>query len=186
MLKFAGEITTRAIDELRRTAGEHAVVADPFFVMKVPERMDSRLDPFIDMPAQCRTADLNDRTRLDVARQIGGTLGFAAPEQIDPAFGHISPKTDTYAIGGLIHWYLSGTPPNAGDGAAETLLKTIEDQRSQDPTDPQPEAPLQAILRSSLAPSPAARTATVEEILQRLTTDLATTAPPAKSPTGPG
>ncbi|WP_182865604.1 protein kinase domain-containing protein [Rhodopirellula sp. JC639] len=117
---------------------------------------------------------------------LGGTLGFAAPEQIDPAFGDISPKTDTYAIGGLIHWYLFGTPPNAGDGAAETLLKTIEDQRSQDPTDPQTEAPLQAILRSSLAPSPADRTATVEDILERLTTDHATTAPPAKSRTDPG
>ncbi|QEG02624.1 hypothetical protein Mal15_67450 [Stieleria maiorica] len=42
---------------------------------------------------------------------LGGTLGFAAPEQIAPAFGRISPQTDIYAIGGLIHWYLYGKPP---------------------------------------------------------------------------
>lgn len=99
---------------------------------------------------------------------LGGTLGFAAPEQIDPAFGNISPKTDIYAIGGLIHWHFIGSPPNAGDGAAEILMRSIDPQRSNDDTSSQTNAFLQAIMRRSLASSPADRPATVEEIIRLL------------------
>lgn len=99
---------------------------------------------------------------------LGGTLGFAAPEQIDPAFGNISPKTDIYAIGGLFHWYLYGTPSNAGNGAAEILMETIDRQRSNDDTSSQTNAILQTIMRRSLASSPAYRSMTVGEIIQRL------------------
>lgn len=41
----------------------------------------------------------------------GGTLGFAAPEQISGAFGEISPATDIYAIGGLACYLLTGHAP---------------------------------------------------------------------------
>ncbi len=40
---------------------------------------------------------------LDKPQLLGGTPGFAAPEQIDPAFGSIGSRTDIYAIGGLLH-----------------------------------------------------------------------------------
>ncbi|MCA9140065.1 MAG: serine/threonine protein kinase, partial [Planctomycetales bacterium] len=97
---------------------------------------------------------------------LGGTLGFAAPEQIDPAFGNISPKTDIYAIGGLIHWYLYGTPPIAGDGAAEILIETIDRQRFSTDTKSQNSTNLQTVMRRSLASSPADRQATLEEIIR--------------------
>nr|WP_286178421.1 ECF-type sigma factor [Rhodopirellula sp. JC639] len=99
---------------------------------------------------------------------LGGTLGFAAPEQIDPAFGNISPKTDIYAIGGLIHWHFIGSPPNAGDGTAEILMRSIDPQRSNDDASSQTNAFLQTIMRRSLASSPADRAATVEEIIRLL------------------
>ncbi|QDV40586.1 Serine/threonine-protein kinase PknA [Stieleria neptunia] len=99
---------------------------------------------------------------------LGGTLGFAAPEQIDPAFGNISPKTDIYAIGGLIHWHLFGQPPNQREGIAETLIETINNERSQDDSRSQAGAILRTIMQRSLAPSPADRAATAGEIIQLL------------------
>nr|WP_143547863.1 protein kinase [Rhodopirellula sp. SM50] len=99
---------------------------------------------------------------------LGGTLGFAAPEQIDPAFGNISPKTDIYAIGGLIHWHLFGKPPNQREGIAETLMETINNERSQGDSSPEAAAILRTIMQRSLAPSPVDRAATVGEIIQLL------------------
>ncbi|MCC9600971.1 sigma-70 family RNA polymerase sigma factor [Stieleria sp. JC731] len=103
---------------------------------------------------------------------LGGTLGFAAPEQIDPAFGIISQKTDIYAIGGLIHWYLTGAPPNAGDGTAETLMKTIDHQRPNYDTSSPMNANFQRILRRSLVSSPADRTISLSEISCLISTVL--------------
>lgn len=99
---------------------------------------------------------------------LGGTLGFAAPEQIDSAFGTISPKTDIYAIGGLIHWYLTATAPNEGKGVAEVLMATIDSQRSNEVAYSQANTIFQRILRRALASSPAERAATVEEIFELL------------------
>ncbi|HBE69422.1 MAG TPA: hypothetical protein DDW52_14855 [Planctomycetaceae bacterium] len=99
---------------------------------------------------------------------LGGTLGFAAPEQIDPAFGNLGFKTDIYAIGGLIHWYLFGTPPNAGNGVAEILKQTVDRQRSDEDTSSKINAALQSIMQRSLASSPIDRPATVEEIVRLL------------------
>ncbi|EMI18840.1 serine/threonine protein kinase, partial [Rhodopirellula maiorica SM1] len=58
---------------------------------------------------------------------LGGTLGFAAPEQIDPSFGNISPQTDIYAIGGLVHWFLYKQPPNNGNKIGEIIAQTMTD-----------------------------------------------------------
>lgn len=105
---------------------------------------------------------------LGGTRVLGGTLGFAAPEQIDPAFGNISHKTDIYAIGGLIHWYLYGTPPNAGNGAAEILIETIDRRHFSTDTKSQNSTNLQTIMPRSLASSPADRAMSVREIFELL------------------
>lgn len=44
---------------------------------------------------------------------LGGTLGFAAPEQLSLAFGEITAACDIYAIGGLIRWFLQGRTSGA-------------------------------------------------------------------------
>lgn len=46
-----------------------------------------------------------------VANVPGGTLGFAAPEQISPAFGRVGPSTDIYGIGGIAYYLLTGRSP---------------------------------------------------------------------------
>lgn len=96
---------------------------------------------------------------------LGGTLGFAAPEQIDPAFGNIGPKTDIYAIGGLIHWFQFRQPPNAGTDVANTLMKTIAHGSTRGPDVSTANWNLQTILRRSLCSSPADRTITIDEII---------------------
>ena len=54
----------------------------------------------------------------------GGTLGFAAPEQISPAFGTIGFTTDIYAIGGLAFYLLTGQSPHDGN----SLIDTVADE----------------------------------------------------------
>jgi serine/threonine protein kinase len=64
----------------------------------------------------------------DAARESivspGGTLGFAAPEQISPAFGTIGFATDIYAIGGLAFYLLTGQSPHD----SSSLLDTVADE----------------------------------------------------------
>jgi serine/threonine protein kinase len=56
---------------------------------------------------------------------LGGTLGFAAPEQVSASFGRIGRKTDIYAIGGLAYWYLTGRPPHDEGSIEATLGSTV-------------------------------------------------------------
>jgi RNA polymerase sigma factor (sigma-70 family) len=99
---------------------------------------------------------------------LGGTLGFAAPEQIDPAFGSISPKTDIYAIGGLIHWFVFGSPPNAGSHLGEVIVETMK-ASDRDPFELASCTPqLRSILEVTLCPSPAERTEPIAEIMRFL------------------
>ena len=67
-----------------------------------------------------------DSGHCESFQSLGGTLGFAAPEQIAPAFGEISTATDIYAIGGLAYYLLTGLGPHGG--GADSLLDTIADE----------------------------------------------------------
>jgi RNA polymerase sigma factor (sigma-70 family) len=44
-------------------------------------------------------------------RSVGGTAGFMAPEQLDPGWGPISPRTDVYGLGAVLYTLLAGQPP---------------------------------------------------------------------------
>ncbi len=67
---------------------------------------------------------LEDDAAFEWIASPGGTLGFAAPEQISPAFGTIGFTTDIYAIGGLAYYLLTGQSPHD----ASSLLDTIADE----------------------------------------------------------
>lgn len=58
-------------------------------------------------------------------RSVGGTLGYAAPEQVSPAFGSIGPWTDIYAIGALAYFCLSGIAPHTKHNSTASLASTI-------------------------------------------------------------
>lgn len=95
---------------------------------------------------------------------LGGTPGFAAPEQIDPAFGSIGPKTDVYAIGGLLHWLLFREPPNLGVTPEESLAQTLSGLDSEVLPSEAVHRELRNILAVTLRKSPADRTATIKDI----------------------
>ena len=96
----------------------------------------------------------------------GGTLGFAAPEQISPAFGSISFATDIYAIGGLAFYLLTGQSPHD----ASSLLDTVADEDSILPNAPvtQAEAKLVAVARFALKKAITSRPQSVTELVPLL------------------
>ncbi len=55
----------------------------------------------------------------------GGTAGFLAPEQISPAFGAITPRTDVYGWGALAYALLTGRPPFCGADLPETIAQIL-------------------------------------------------------------
>lgn len=95
---------------------------------------------------------------------IGGTLGFAAPEQIDPCFGTVGPWTDIYAIGRLVHWLVIGTPPNTGYGLGDIIAHTVRHEEGRRPRFNEVEEPFRSILEATLCPSPADRIRSVREV----------------------
>ncbi len=66
-------------------------------------------------------------------RSVGGTLGYAAPEQVSPAFGCIGPWTDIYAIGAIAYFCLSGIAPHTKADVAESLSSTISEDDETTP-----------------------------------------------------
>ncbi len=72
-----------------------------------------------------KTDDDQSSNSQQIGSPLGGTLGFAAPEQVSPSFGRIGRQTDIYAIGGLAYWYLTGRAPHDQGSTAASLVDTI-------------------------------------------------------------
>ena len=77
--------------------------------------------------AQSQSAD-------SAVRSVGGTLGYAAPEQVSPAFGSIGAWTDINAIGALAYFCLTGRSPHAKSDVAESLTSTISEEDEKLPS----------------------------------------------------
>ncbi len=96
----------------------------------------------------------------------GGTVGFAAPEQISPAFGEIGFTTDIYAIGGLAYYLLTGQSPHN----PSSLLDTVTDEDLILPNNPatSAEAKLIAVAKFALKKAISSRPQTVTELVPLL------------------
>ncbi|MFN0055496.1 MAG: serine/threonine-protein kinase [Planctomycetales bacterium] len=56
----------------------------------------------------------------------GGTIGYMAPEQIDPAWGAVTPQTDVFGLGAVLAALLTGQSPCPGSSVDEVLLGILE------------------------------------------------------------
>ncbi|MFJ6660910.1 protein kinase [Streptomyces sp. NPDC091377] len=121
-----------------------------------------------------------DVTRLTATGNVIGTSLYMPPEQIDNA--QITPLSDLYALGCVLHELLSGQPVFSGDsdyqlmaqhmGAQPSPLRTL---RSEVPSD------LETLTLDLLAKAPEQRPADAYEVYERLSPHL----PPPGSAAAP-
>ena len=76
-----------------------------------------------------RVTDFGLAQRSDPSRRelpaLAGTLGYMAPEQVDPVFGAVGPANDVYGLGATLYALLSGRPPIAGDRVSDVLAAIV-------------------------------------------------------------
>ena len=113
---------------------------------------------------------ITDDAAFESIASPGGTLGFAAPEQISPAFGTIGVPTDIYAIGGLAFYLLTGRSPHDGN----SLLDTVADEDLLLPNTPvtPAEAKLVAVAKFALKKAITSRPHSVKELVPLLADEL--------------
>ncbi len=59
---------------------------------------------------------------------VVGTPSFMAPEQAMGSMGRIEPRTDVYALGGILYACLTGRPPFTGETLTDTVLQVLSDE----------------------------------------------------------
>ncbi|MFD0032103.1 protein kinase [Streptomyces sp. NPDC127172] len=108
-----------------------------------------------------------DVTKLTATGSPIGTYAYMAPEQVRG--GSITPQTDLYALGCVLHELLSGIPPFTVEGnfalmtaQVQDLPTPLRDLRAEVPT------ALEELVLHLLEKAPEARPADVQEVYERL------------------
>jgi serine/threonine protein kinase/DNA-binding beta-propeller fold protein YncE len=96
-----------------------------------------------------------------------GTIGYLAPEQVDPTRGKIGPATDVHALGVLLYVLLEGRVPFSGDSPAE-MLRAVVDQGPMPLTGRGIPISLQAVCMKCLEKSPSQRYSSAKELAEDL------------------
>ena len=96
---------------------------------------------------------------------IKGTPGYMAPEQIDKSLGERDRQTDIYALGGILHFLLTGKAPVTGNNLDEIFEKTLTGTFSTTPEDRKNiPAALAAVINKALSKDKHSRYQTVNVI----------------------
>jgi eukaryotic-like serine/threonine-protein kinase len=108
---------------------------------------------------------LEDDAGQTQSGSILGTPSYMAPEQAEGKIKEIGPRTDIYALGGVLYELMTGRPPFR----AASVLDTLQQVRTQEPIPPsqfQPKVPrdLETICLKCLQKEPAKRYATAQAL----------------------
>ena len=103
------------------------------------------------------------------ATGLAGTPAFMAPEMFTGRGDRLSPRTDVYQLGGLLHCIVTGEPPQTGTDPVRIVLDAVAEKRSW-PEDMPVE--LRAIGDRALAADPNRRYPDVESFRRALQTFL--------------
>jgi eukaryotic-like serine/threonine-protein kinase len=117
---------------------------------------------------------LEDDAGQTQSGSILGTPSYMAPEQAEGKNKEIGPRSDLYALGGILYEMMTGRPPFR----AASVLDTLQQVRTQEPIPPsqfQPKVPrdLETICLKCLQKDPAKRYATAGDLGEDLRRFLA-------------
>jgi serine/threonine protein kinase len=109
------------------------------------------------------------------ADQVLGTPHYMSPEQADPARGPITPRTDIYALGGLLYSLLTGRPPIQGDSLTALLTQVVSSEPVPPPRELRADVPaaLESICQTCLEKDADKRYASAGEVAAALRAWLA-------------
>ncbi|MGE5195234.1 MAG: protein kinase domain-containing protein [Deltaproteobacteria bacterium] len=101
---------------------------------------------------------------------IAGTAGYMAPEQLDPAWGPIGPRTDVFGLGAVLFALLAGRPPFTGKTIDDLLKSMLEGAPGLSLRRDRPDVPeeIDVICRKCMAVAPRDRFATAAALAQAL------------------
>ena len=101
-------------------------------------------------------ARLRDLWAVEADQPIGGTLGYMAPEQLAGDPDRIGPRSDVYALGGVLYFLLTGQEPRMESRdmakiARQVLHGELDETRLAESSAPER---LKNVCRKALAPKP--------------------------------
>ena len=101
---------------------------------------------------------------------VAGTMGYMAPEQLDPAWGNIGPPTDVFGLGAVLFSLLVGHPPFSGRTVEQLLRNMFETAPNLSILKNRADvgSEVDAVCRKCLALAPADRYGTAAELAQAL------------------
>jgi hypothetical protein len=97
----------------------------------------------------------------DDATDMAGTPAYMAPEMMGGAPSRISPRTDVYLLGALLHEIVTGKPPHEGGSLMQILGSVV---RSEPVLGPGTPSELARIVRKAMAREPSARFESAEQL----------------------
>lgn len=107
---------------------------------------------------------------LRSSARLAGTPAFMAPEQIDPVWGDVTPRTDIYGFGATLYALLTGRPPFVGRRVSEVWAQIVSAVPATPPQKPRRGLPrrLCELSLHCLAKHPADRPASFDDVITAL------------------